>query len=381
VSHLAELLELMHTSTTRWQTIRARGWEWRHLVRLQDAWRRMIPRDRSRGIAISSGSEQPTPEDVREPWRLWRAQPDRVRTEFTVGDDTVTAVIVGETWWSWSRSRTVTTNRGDPHSSHGRGPGDALLHPASILPAVELDVAGPIIFIGRPALEVVATPSPIDDNDEESSDWRFATHHLGGGADEYALLVDAQRGVLLRSEARIGGEPFRIIEMAAVAFDEALAEDVFAPPPDRDIQSTTSPRSVSLIELPDAVSFTVLVPESPPFGADDVDLHPADPRHGMPEQIHIAYASQFFGEDDRYFWLVEAAETIREPAAEWRDAEGMRFGEDRAKNPPLRIVQLERLGTHVEVRSYSLQMEELLDLARSLVPLRKDPPPLRAMPP
>jgi hypothetical protein len=381
VSDLAELLELMHTSTTRWQTIRAQGWEWRHLVRLQDAWRRMVPRDRSRGTAISGGSEQPEPEDVREPWRLWLAQPDRVRTEFTVGDDTVTAVIVGETWWSWARSRTVTTNRGDPHSSHGRGPGDALLHPAAILPAVELDVVGPTVFIGRPVLEVVATPSPIDDNDEEGSDWRFAAHHLGGGADEYALLVDAQRGVLLRSEARIGGEPFRIIEMAAVAFDEALAEDVFAPPPDRDIQSTTSPRSVSLIELPDAVPFTVLIPKHPPFGADDVDLHPADPRHGMPEQIHIAYASQFFGEDDRYFWLVEAAEPIREPAAEWRDAEGMRFGEDRDINPPLRIVQLERLGTHVEVRSYSLQMEELLDLARSLVPLRKDPTPLRATPP
>jgi hypothetical protein len=380
VSDLAELLELMHTSTTRWQTIRAQGWEWRHLVRLQDAWRRMVPRDRSRGTAISAGSEQPKPEDVRAPWRLWLAQPDRVRTEFTVGDDTVTAVIVGETWWSWSRSRTVTTNRGDPHSSHGRGPGDALLHPASILPAVELDIAGRTTFIDRPVLEVVATPSPIDDNDEESSDWRFATHGLGGGADEYALLVDAQCGVLLRSEARIGGEPFQIIEMRAVAFDEKLAEEVFAPPPDRDIESTTSPRSVTPMELPDLVPFTVLVPEHPPFGADDVDIHPADPRHGMPEQVHIAYASQFFGEDDRCFWLVEAAEPIREPAAEWRDADGMRFGEDRDINPPLRIVQLERRGTHVEVRSYSLQMEELLDLAHSLVPLRKDPPPLRATP-
>jgi hypothetical protein len=38
VSHLAELLELMHTSAARWHTIHAQGWDWRDPVRLQDAW-------------------------------------------------------------------------------------------------------------------------------------------------------------------------------------------------------------------------------------------------------------------------------------------------------------------------------------------------------
>jgi hypothetical protein len=308
---------------------------------------------------------------------LWLAQPDKTRAEFQGEDDTVTAVIVGETWWSWSASRGVTTNGGDPQSSHGKGPGEALIDPASILPAVEFVVTGRATFIERPVVEVVASPTAIDDNDEESSDWRLATHGLGGGADEFALLVDAERGVLLRSEARIGGEPFRILEMEAVIYDEEFAPDVFSPPAGQEIEPAWVPRSVSLDELPHAVPFTVLVPEHPPFGVDDVDIFPPDRQHGVPEQVHIAFASSFFGEDDRQFWLVESAEPFPgKRAVEWQKADDMRFGEDRDIDPPLRVVQLKRFDTHVEVRSYYLKMEELLGLARQLVPLRQSPPPL-----
>jgi hypothetical protein len=368
VSELAVLLELLHTSGRRWQTLRASGWEWRHQVRSLLAWERLVPRGRSRGVAILGRSGgQSEPEAVRETWRLSLAQPNKVRTEFTVEDDTVTAVIVGDTWWSWSPSReVVTTNRGDPHHTHGRGPGAGLIDPSSILPAVELVLARNATFIGRPVLELLATPTPTNDNDEESSDWRHATHDLGGGADEYALLVDAERGVLLRSEGRIGGQAFRIIEMETVAFDEELGDDdVFAPPSKRDIEPARVPRTVSFNDIPDAVPYTALVPEHPPFGVEEVEIHPPDRRYGTPEQIHIAFASNLFGEEDRQFWLVEAAEPLPERGAvEWQVADAMRFGEDRDVDPPLRIVRLERLGTHIEVRSYYVEMEELLDLAR-----------------
>jgi hypothetical protein len=380
VSDLADLLELMHTSARRWQTIRASGWEWRHPVRTRLASERLIPRDRSRAVTLVGRSEgQPEPEEVRDEWRLWLAQPDKVRTEFIVEDETVTAVIVGDTWWSWSPSRGVTTNQGDPHHSHGRGPGVGLIDPASILPAVDLALAGRATLIGRPVLEVLATPTPLDENDEEASDWAHAAFDLGAGADEYALVLDAERGILLRSEARIGGQPFRVIEMETVAFDEELGEDVFAPPSDRDIEPAWIPRMVSVTDLPGVVPFTVFVPERPPFGPGHVEIDPPDHRFGMPEQIHIDFASNFVGEDDRQFWLVESAEPLpRSGAVEWREADGLRFAEDRDIDPPLRIVQVERLGTHIELRSYYVEMEELLDLARSLVPLREEPPSLRA---
>jgi hypothetical protein len=45
---------------------------------------------------------------------------------------------------------------------------------------------------------------------------------------EYLLALDNKWAVLLRSEARIGGAPFRIIEMTQVTFNGELASETFA---------------------------------------------------------------------------------------------------------------------------------------------------------
>jgi hypothetical protein len=130
-----------------------------------------------------------------------------------------------------------------------------------------------------------------------------------------------------------------------------------------------------LRELPAATSFTVLVPEHPPFPLESVALHPSDRRFGVSEQVHIGYASDFFGEEDRQFWLVESADRFPERrAVKWSEAGSLRFGEDHDIDPPLRLVQLQRLGTQVELPSYHLDVDELLHLARALVPLPGGPP-------
>jgi hypothetical protein len=75
--------------------------------------------------------------------------------------------------------------------------------------------------------------------------------------------------------------------------------------------------------------------------------------------------------------LIESADPIPERAGvDWREEGDIRLGEDRRVRPVLRIARLERLGTHVEIQSYWLGMEELLRLARSLVPLPSKPPAL-----
>ena len=65
---------------------------------------------------------------------------------------------------------------------------------------------------------------PLPKNDVLRS---FPLHALGTGADEYELIVDEERGFLLRTEARAGGQPFRVVEMTALALDEELAKDLF----------------------------------------------------------------------------------------------------------------------------------------------------------
>ena len=68
---------------------------------------------------------------------------------------------------------------------------------------------------------------------------------LGIGADEYVLAVDAQQGVLLRSEARLHAHPFKVIEMTEVAFDVDIPADTFALvlPAGETFEDTAMPRS------------------------------------------------------------------------------------------------------------------------------------------
>lgn len=49
----------------------------------------------------------------------------------------------------------------------------------------------------------------------------------------YELVVDLERGVLLRFVESVDGERTKLAEMAEVAFDEVLPDELFVvPPPD-----------------------------------------------------------------------------------------------------------------------------------------------------
>jgi hypothetical protein len=206
------------------RTLRVEGSEWRDQRLLQQAFLSTVS-DRSHlmvGISLDGGAVTAESEQA---WRMWMAPPDRMRVEFAVGSETVTAVFEGQTWWSWSPSGGGQTNGGRTNTEHGLGPGEILVRPASVVPALELEVLGEVARLGRQAYRVRATPARRDERQKF-----FALHALGSGADEYELLVDKERGFLLRAEARRDGQPFRMVEMTALALDEELAPEVFQPP-------------------------------------------------------------------------------------------------------------------------------------------------------
>ncbi|MDQ3964170.1 MAG: hypothetical protein M3277_09725 [Actinomycetota bacterium] len=66
--------------------------------------------------------------------------------------------------------------------------------------------------------------TPYDDGDLSA---RSHLHGLGSGADAYELVVDSESGVLLRSEALLEGNPFRIVEVESIYFDETLGDETF----------------------------------------------------------------------------------------------------------------------------------------------------------
>ena len=207
-----------------WATLRITGTEWRHRGLQREAFERA-----ARAAAIDTvtlNSAHSRPEEETEPWSLWRREPDLVRAVFVAGQQTVTAVWNGGTWWSWSPSQGRMTNSGDPHHEHGMGPGEGLVEPGKLLPFVDLEVQEETSLAGRPAYRLIARPLPPV---WPRSGPHIELHFLGSGADEYRLTVDAERGLLLRTEARLEGLPFGVIEVSEVVYDQDLDGNVFRP--------------------------------------------------------------------------------------------------------------------------------------------------------
>jgi hypothetical protein len=321
MSERGRVLELLHTADVRWETLRAVGREWRR----PEAHIRAFLRDRPEKLARLRRERAPVPPEVEERWRLWMAHPDKVRAEFPTGDgDVVTAVIVGATWWSWSPNQGVRTNAGRENSSHGVGPGEPLVRPAAILPALDLEVRGATSAVGREAFVVKARPARVDEDLLHSN-----LHGIGPGADEYEFLVDAERGVLLRAEARMEGHAFRILEMEEVAFDEAFPTATFRSPQGEEVEVVEPTRMVPLSELPGVVPFTVLVPEHPPGRCEYAEINPPERRWSRPLSATLSYEGMgWAGEGEFGLFLEEAGGPLPGPRVEWEDAEGVRIAED-----------------------------------------------------
>ncbi len=368
MSELGDVLELINTSNERWQSLRAEGHEWRYTPLHLEAFLRRAANRRLRSVVGGRSGVRGESEESSRQWRLWITQPNRIRAEFVAGDgESVTTVVDGTTWWSWSSSSIVVTNEGRDDVETGIGPGVTLVWPAVILPSMELEIRGRTMRLGRKAYSVLAHPasSAEDANDEA------VLSGIGAGAEEYELLVDAERGVLLRSEARLHGLPFLVLEMDDVAFDEYYDAVTYMPPAGETFEMAPVTRSILLEELSAAVGFAIFVPNQAPEDSDiHVSIESAIPRLGVPEYADITYHSMQGAGRGVFLALRESAEPMPAPSEiEWRSVEGLRVGEDHHTDPATIRIRLERLGTHVELSSRDLPLERLLDMSQSLVPL------------
>lgn len=88
------------------------------------------------------------------------------------------------------------------------------LHP------LDLTVEDSVSWAGREAVRLVGVPGT-------EWDWEWDPDPLGWGADEYEVLVDAERGVLLRCASRLRGEDFDALEVEEIHFDEHFSKETF----------------------------------------------------------------------------------------------------------------------------------------------------------
>ena len=89
------------------------------------------------------------------------------------------------------------------------------------LARLDLTVEGPLSWAGREAVRLRGVPG-------EQWDWGWDPDPLSWGADEYEVVVDTERGVLLRTASRLGGKDFDALEVEEIHFDEQFPEDVFS---------------------------------------------------------------------------------------------------------------------------------------------------------
>jgi len=87
------------------------------------------------------------------------------------------------------------------------------------LERLDLRVERQVPWAGREAMRLVGVPPVIEQEwDPDPLSW---------GADEYEVLVDAERRVLLRCTSRLRGKDFDALEVEEIYFEEQFSEEVF----------------------------------------------------------------------------------------------------------------------------------------------------------
>lgn len=223
MTSVGEALDLVHDGRHRLRTLKAGVREWRHFERGRRAFSRVMAR---RGTASSEAElVEKAPERTETRSRLWVSRPGRIRLERLLGPgdgDVAMVVVDGDRWWSYHPQGGFESSEEGGRSQAQTLAMRQLLDPWPLLGDLALEVEGEASVAGRDGLVLRGTPTQHPD--------RTVLIGLGQGADAYELTADREFGVLLRTSARIDGEPFEVKELAEVAFDGAIPDEVFAFP-------------------------------------------------------------------------------------------------------------------------------------------------------
>jgi outer membrane lipoprotein-sorting protein len=394
MTELGELLELLHRSRRGFQTFHGRYRLWRHEKLNAEAFEAAVEAEKEReGGAVAVlrlGGKEPPSSTVEGEWRIWLERPDKIREEFDSEDFGAPLVVqVGKRWWSFDRWNGAITNEGEEDVGGGAGEQfSGWLEPASVLGLLEFEALGEGEVAGRRTLNaraIRATPGIAVDHDA------WGLHRLGVDAEQYELALDAERGVILRLEARHRGQPFFIGEARTVEFDQPLAEEIFvfrAPEGEevRPFEHEGPAFDLPIEEVVERAPFAVFVParvprdwefsagfmqarERPPMPALAV-LHyrSADGTASVQISEHAAGAGD---PDDDVFEAEDA------PPVEHIERDGLTIEvRGRTSEWSQSVLKTVREGTEISMYSDQLSGDFLVDLAVNLVPARDQPPRL-----
>lgn len=394
MTNVADVFELMHRGADSFQTVRATIRVWHDHEKNQRAFEREIEEEQAADegtgsiimLTVGDPEAEPPSAEAEETVRLWLEKPGKRREEAD-GPQRRVSVTNGVKSWEYSPEFGALEQEADPDDD--RGEADALLHPERLLPSVDIEVVGPTSVAGRQGVRLRAR--------RRRAPRRPLFGPLGPvpGADEYDLVVDKERGILLRTEASIDGEPFAISEIVEIAFDESFAPETFqfVPPEGETLHSPEElwgehEHEFSVEEAAARASFPVWIPSRLPrlpnrhvLGqAWEIQVHyqQGAARPKMPESVSLFY----WHDVGTSFTLSETA--VREPLDARLPWEAVELDErlylvwepEPSRLPVPIQLRVELEGTDVHLSSPELAREELLEVARSLVRAPTEPPSL-----
>jgi hypothetical protein len=219
----AALLELLYSATERSRTVRATVHRVTYQARELDLLRaRGMYRDPPL-IPPEEGSWGQPAEVFEATTHLWAAHPYWLRWETTFTSDAEgERISIGvkerELFWSRFGDGEIHTNEGRENRGTMTIDEELLLDPSPLLGTYTFEVGGATTFLDRAAWAVVASR-------------RFATqtHAFGRLSDQLSLLVDDERGILLRVAVVVDEEEISHTQVTEVVFDEPVPPDRFCP--------------------------------------------------------------------------------------------------------------------------------------------------------
>jgi hypothetical protein len=382
VGELGDLFELMHGARGRWRTVRLTVRDWSHTARSTvafDRWRASFEArggTTSRFTAYAPGRAEPPPETSEHITRIW-IDGERSRVENDRGSGATVVVHDGVTWWMTWPDHPPMTNAGDSSIRGSKGDQvEPMLDPAGLIGDYDFELRGAREFAGRPGLVARAVARQRDPH-------RHLLWQLRG-TDELELVVDGERGILLGFTAFVDDEPCHVREIVEIAFDETFPEETFRielPPGESFARAGgRAPTHLTLDQAVQTASFALFVPARPGPGWElaHVTYFEESERTVMAESVFLSYSHET---GTRQFQLVETTEphpwlVSDELKTVERDGYVMKtLDPSEADFPMPRHVLVERDGTHVNLNSQDLSLDELIELAATLVPVTDSPPP------
>jgi outer membrane lipoprotein-sorting protein len=369
VSEFGDLLALMHAAVGRTGTVSAVLFEQRRPELLKRAFQRFGERvEFARGggyFYVPLGGVAPGEQAEVHRWQveLW-AEQGRFRQERRGPDAEHVLVVDGERWWSWSPAMGLESHE-DSRGVHHSGAGLELLDPTRFLSGFDLDPAGEAVVAGRAARRVHVRARDLE------------RHEPGGlepGIEEAELLLDRERGLILRQAELFECEEAFVREVEEIAYDVRLPAEtfVFKLPPGATAANPLQPEITTVDRVAELASFPVFkLDPAPPGWRVHAMYVAATERPTLPDAVTLLYTRADGGERLR---ILERTSEHELPAIggerrfERSGRSYIALGPEQpvGREPSELIFALD--GTQIRMSSSELAAAALLDYADQLAP-------------